>query len=196
VSSNEAALPEYVFGPWVAAERGENPLPIGVDYENQKLPGRVFVNSNTPFEKVATIRRAYRIGEWHSHDGGPLPVPVDARYQYRYRGSDTTFGPFIRTMARSKVDSEGVTSFRVLAPLGRSSDQLYIELFDLLRFGVDANKAEKAVDAIFERIRSCNAVEGAYSVIRDLIDAILFRDDDERHEAADRAQKFLGESVA
>ena len=98
MSSNEAAstepLPAYAFGPWLDVKEGENPFLVGADYENKKWPGHVFFNSIMPFGNPAAIRRAYRIGEWHPHDGGPCPIEPQQMTEVDYElGAQITAWP-------------------------------------------------------------------------------------------------------
>lgn len=68
---------EYAFGPWVDVKPGDNPFPIGSQYQDVALDDAIIDNTSLTYARHATIRRAYRIGEWYDHDGSDFACPFE-----------------------------------------------------------------------------------------------------------------------
>lgn len=203
MSSNEAATTEpsneYVFGPWIECVGTHPHFAIGTHYQCGDSDGR-----GLPIERVASVRdqvtpygpaarharRAYKVGEWHPHDGND-EYPIE-------RGTPVR----VRWVSGSEVDvvASGnwgnVTAFCPLASANTASEGLRDQLFDLLRFGVNANEAHKAVDFILEKIRSCILINEARTIIRDLLEAGSMPSmySAQMVEAEGRARAFLGDT--
>jgi len=88
--------PEYVFGPWLYVSDGSTPeIPAGTSYQiSCRSSG--WVNPailSGPVTEAAgwlntSYRCAYRIGEWHPHHPGEMPVTGDTQVQVCTRSGD------------------------------------------------------------------------------------------------------------
>lgn len=113
--------PEYVFGPWVTPEDNRAPLfttrchyNIG-STRSDYINARIFPPDAEPTGCQRTrYRRAYRIGEWHPHHPGEMPVSDDTQVQVCTRTGDIQ--PAARADEFEWEDlATGVIAFRPVA---------------------------------------------------------------------------------
>lgn len=110
------AKPEYVFGPWVKVKPGD-PCPRNTWWQRRYSDGSVIGPDHRhtgSFYADMEVRRAWRIGEWHDHDGSPCPIESGAHVEIEARGS----GAIFRHIAHNGERWNGVKRFR---PIGATS---------------------------------------------------------------------------
>jgi len=87
--------PEYVFGPWLSAKQFEKIQAVGTSFRWRRQPDlepkpgihtRKRLPRNLPI--AHEYSRAYRIGEWHPHHPGEMPVTGDTQVQVCTRTGD------------------------------------------------------------------------------------------------------------
>lgn len=122
------AQSEYVFGPWVAVKHGDS-LRFG-DYQWRGDGDNEYIHRGSwrPFdERVREYRRAYRIGEWQTHDGGPCPVPPETLIEI---GDRWAHGMVARASSFmwSQAPACKITRWRPLAKSQRALERDYFHL--------------------------------------------------------------------